>query len=573
GAQIETVMTRGEPVWFEDALVPIVRNGRMEDVFWTYSYSPAYDDDGRINGTLVIVTEVTGRVLSGRRLFALATLSGRLSSARSSDDVLDIVDALAPDMRSDLPFVIALEPERMRHSGLANDDAEAVERIVRATTVTRAQTELTIDVPGVVCPEPIRTAIACSVGSTGHVLVFGISPRLPLDEGYRSFVAQITEHVASTLRRIDNANASLEIQRQLERADRAKDEFLAMLGHELRNPLAPIVTALELMNHKDTNTTRERAVIERQVRHVIRLVDDLMDVSRITRGLITLEQRVVDLADVVAAAIDANTHLIQQHDHRLVVETPRGITVRGDEARLVQIASNLLTNAARYTPPGGEIRVSLTSQDGGAVLRVADTGAGIDAMLLPKVFDLFVQGQRSADRSEGGLGLGLAIVRNLVMLHGGTVTAESAGPGLGSAFTIRLDLADDKQAAPVRPKAPAVTSKRVLVVDDNEDAANLLGEIARLRGHEVTIVHGPEAALELVGTFCPDVAVLDIGLPGMDGYELADRIRRIRPSCRLIALTGYGQGKDRERALEAGFAAHLVKPVRVNELLETIGRA
>jgi len=572
GAQIEAVMTRGEPAWFEDALVPIIRNGRMEEVFWTYSYSPAYDDDGRVNGTLVIVTEVTGRALAARRLLALATLSVRLPTARTYDDVLDVVEALAPDTRCDLPFVIAIGPERIRQSGLADHDAETVARVVRSAAVSREPREIAVDVPGPVWPEPVRAAIAYSVGTAGHVLVFGLSPRLPLDDSYRSFVAQIIEQIASTLRRIDSVNASLAIQRQLERADRAKDEFLAMLGHELRNPLAPIVTALELMSQKDSSATRERAVIERQVRHVIRLVDDLMDISRITRGLITLEQRVVDLADVVAAAIEANAHLIEQRGHHLTVDTPRGVTVRGDEARLVQIVSNLLTNAARYTPPGGEIRVSSTSEGGEATLRVADSGAGIDATLLPTVFDLFVQGERSADRTEGGLGLGLAIVKNLVALHGGTVTAESSGPGHGSVFTIRLAVADEKLATPVGPRPTAVTSKRVLVVDDNEDAANLLGEIARLRGHDVAVVHDPEVALELIGTFCPDVAVLDIGLPGMDGYELAARIRGIRPECRLIALTGYGQGKDRARALDAGFAAHLVKPVHVNELLETIAQ-
>jgi signal transduction histidine kinase len=360
----------------------------------------------------------------------------------------------------------------------------------------------------------------------------------------------------------------------LQEANRAKDEFLAMLGHELRNPLAPIVTAIELMNEKTETAQKERTVIERQVRHVIRLVDDLLDISRITRGLITLEKRPVDLADVVAAAVEATSHLVAQRAHRLVVDTPRGLLVDGDESRLVQIVSNLLTNAARYTPNGGEVLVTLSKEARQAVLRVRDSGTGIEAELLPKVFDLFVQGARSADRSEGGLGLGLAIVKNLVVLHGGSVVAESRGPGKGSELIVHLPLAGTKEATATPTKAThtVVVSKRLLVVDDNEDAANLLGEIARMRGYEVAVVHDPKAALDVVGTFRPEVAVLDIGLPGMDGYELAGRLRQMVPDCRLIALTGYGQRKDRERALSAGFSAHLVKPVRVNELLEIIAR-
>ena len=673
GAQIEAVMSRGEPVWFENALVPIYRNDRLEEVFWTYSYSPAYDETGTIRGTLVIVTETTGRVVAARRLEALSFLGAELARATTYEGALDVVRSVAKVVPADLPF-LRVQP-------------------VTATSAELRETALAEAVPGPIWPEPVERAVACTIN--GDELVFGLSPRLPFDDGYRSFISQIREQLTSTLRRIDNANASAAIERDrdnllmqapvatalmtgsehvfqlanapfrkiagrdpvgksfceafpelrdsphrrlldrvyqtgerlvmneelvrvdrsgagvedayfnfnveplrdgdevygmmvvalditeqvrarqvLQEANRAKDEFLAMLGHELRNPLAPIVTAIELMNEKVSTAEKERTVIERQVRHVIRLVDDLLDVSRIARGMIRLELRVVDLADVVAAAVEANRHLIELREHRLVVENPRGVNVEGDESRLVQIVSNLVTNAARYTPPGGEIRVTLASEGGQAVLRVRDNGVGIDRDLLPKVFDMFVQGTRSAERTEGGLGLGLAIVKNLVVLHGGSVAARSEGVGKGSEFEIRIPLADPQliASAPAGAKRIQATPKRVLVVDDNEDAANLLGEIVRMHGHAVMIVHDPSIALDVAGTFRPEVAVLDIGLPGMDGYELASLLRKAAPDCRLIALTGYGQKKDRERAMAAGFAAHLVKPVQISEILEMITR-
>ncbi|HEY5935263.1 MAG TPA: ATP-binding protein, partial [Kofleriaceae bacterium] len=417
-------------------------------------------------------------------------------------------------------------------------------------------------------PEPITRAAGCTLGD--QHLVFGLSPRLPFDDSYRSFLVQLVEQIASALGRIDTADERKRILVQLEAASRAKDEFLAMLGHELRNPLAPIVTALELMRQKEAGASQERAIIERQVRHVIRLVDDLLDISKITRGLITLESRVVELADVVAAAVEASAHLVEQRRHQLSVDVARGFRVNGDEARLIQIVLNLLSNAARYTPPGGAIFVTADRDGDSVALRVRDTGAGIGPELLPKVFDLFVQGTRSADRAEGGLGLGLAIVKNLVELHSGSVTAESAGAGAGSTFTVRLPLAHVEKTAEratQRRVVAAADSRRVLVVDDNEDAANLLGEIARMRGHDVVIAHNAQTALEAIGTFQPQVAVLDIGLPVMDGYELATHVRSRFPDCRLIALTGYGQDKDRDRSLSAGFTAHLVKPVKVDTLL------
>jgi PAS domain S-box-containing protein len=363
-----------------------------------------------------------------------------------------------------------------------------------------------------------------------------------------------------------------------EQANRAKDEFLAMLGHELRNPLAPIVTALQLIRLRgDTTFAREHAVIERQVDHMMHLVDDLLDVSRVARGKIELKAQQIDLRDPIAKAVEIATPMVDRFQHQLHLDVPaRPLYVEGEEQRLVQIFSNLLTNAAKYTPPGGEVWFTVRHTGKEIVIEVRDTGVGISAELLPRVFELFVQGRQDADRSTGGLGLGLTLAQSLVRLHRGEITAASAGLGHGSVFTVKLP-ALTHAPAPVPPDALSRAfpvpggRQRLLLVDDNEDARALLSEILRATGHDVrTAADGPEA-LELIKTFAPDLAVLDLGLPEMDGYELAVRMRGAVPQTRLVALSGYGQESDREKSRDAGFARHLVKPVDIRRLLATIG--
>jgi signal transduction histidine kinase/CheY-like chemotaxis protein len=366
---------------------------------------------------------------------------------------------------------------------------------------------------------------------------------------------------------------------QAETASRAKDEFLAMLGHELRNPLSPILTALELMKLRDNGrVTREQAIVERQTRHLIRLVDDLLDVSRVARGVLELRRARVDLRDVLAKATDIASPLLEMRRHHFDVQAPpRGaLFLHADEARLAQVIANLLTNSAKYTPPGGHVSVRARRDDAEVVLEVRDDGNGIAPELLPHVFDLFVQGRQPLDRNDGGLGIGLALVRSLVQLHGGTVTAQSEGAGKGCVFTVRLppgEVGDPTTfAAELRTQPIAVESRRILLVDDNEDALAMLAEILRGAGHEVcTAADGP-SALDVVREFRPDVAVLDIGLPAMDGYELGARLRSQLGSSApvLIALSGYGQESDRARSQVAGFALHLVKPLDSAALLSAI---
>jgi signal transduction histidine kinase len=368
-----------------------------------------------------------------------------------------------------------------------------------------------------------------------------------------------------------------------ERASRVKDEFLALLGHELRNPLMPITTALTLMQLRDENAhAKERAIIARQANHLLRLVDDLLDVSRIARGHIELRRQAVEVATVLARAIETASPALEAGQHRLEVHAAQaGLRVDGDEDRLVQVFSNLLTNAAKYTPRSGRITVHARAEDSRVVVSVKDTGRGMPTDLVSRVFDMFVQGPRTIDRTEGGLGLGLAIVKNLVEFHGGEVGAWSDGPGTGSEFWVRLPLLDAPAPRPVlagtggpdaaldavAPRA----ARRILVVDDNADAATALAEALAHVGHVVSVAHDGPSALALAGELNPEVALLDIGLPLMDGYELATRLREQHGDrLLLVAITGYGQRSDRERAYAAGFNHHHVKPIALQDLLAVV---
>jgi CheY-like chemotaxis protein len=318
----------------------------------------------------------------------------------------------------------------------------------------------------------------------------------------------------------------------------------------------------------ETGFAREREIIERQVQHLVRLVDDLLDISRVTRGKVELQCERVDLAQPLGKAIEMARPLLEQRRHRLDVDIEPDLAWEGDPMRLAQVVSNLLTNAARYTPPGGRVVLRAHGVDGDRVrLAVSDTGIGMSPELRAQVFDLFFQGKRAIDRAEGGLGIGLALVRNIVGQHGGHVEAHSAGPGQGSEFVVLLPrrtpaASAAPDVAPSQP-APAAVCRRVMVVDDNVDGADTLARLLAAHGHDVRVFHEPVAALAAVPDFLPDLAVLDIGLPVLDGYEVARRLRELLDGhpCRLVALTGYGLPADREHSARAGFDTHLVKPV------------
>jgi signal transduction histidine kinase len=412
-------------------------------------------------------------------------------------------------------------------------------------------------------------------GRLGTLTLLRCDPKRPFEEREMSVAVEFGRRSAMA---VENARLYAAAQRDraaAEEASRTKDQFLAVLGHELRNPLAPIVTALRFMAIRGADPyPKERAIINRQVEHLTRLVDDLLDVSRITRGQLELRRQPLEITDALCKAIEITGPALEERRHRLVTDFPPvSPRVFGDAARLTQVFSNLLTNAARFTPPEGTIRVAARAEGELVVVSVEDTGIGIAPALLPRVFDAFVQGRRS-EAVRGGLGLGLAIVRSLTELHGGRVSAASRETGQGTKFVVELPLlkgptADNAVEGPPCKASSSGVGLRVLIVDDNVDAAEILGEALAAMGQQVKVLADGPSALEMAAHWRPQVALLDIGLPVMDGYEVARRLTAI-PGCertRLIAVTGYGQESDRERSRQAGFDEHLVKPVDLDQLM------
>jgi PAS domain S-box-containing protein len=407
-----------------------------------------------------------------------------------------------------------------------------------------------------------------------------VSPVLDEHGAFGGILAMLTD--VAERRRLDE-----ELRRRVEELaaeDRRKDDFLAMLAHELRNPLGAISNAGHVLDQTAATDLRTRelvAVIGRQIRHLARLVDDLLDVSRFTRGKIELRRRPVELRPIVEGAVETTRPLLEQQGHRLTVSLPdEPVYLEADATRIEQVLANLLNNAAKFTDPGGEIALAAETEGGQVVLRVRDNGPGIAPDLLPHVFDLFVQEDRSLVRSHGGLGIGLTLVRSLVERHGGTVEAHSDGPGQGAELVIRLpglsataaaELDGPEAQAEEKPEKPGPA--RVLLVEDNVDAAEALAELLRLWGHEVEIAHDGATAVQVAQTARPDVVLLDIGLPGMDGYQVAGALRSLKElhGALIVALTGYGQESDRQRAAVAGFDHHLIKPVDLEALRKLVG--
>jgi signal transduction histidine kinase/CheY-like chemotaxis protein len=431
------------------------------------------------------------------------------------------------------------------------------------------------------------TPILGSDGSVrGTVAMYCREPRSPSESD--AALTEVTAHLAGiAIERARTEAARRRDEEELARRanalaarDREKDEFLAMLAHELRNPLAPIITAVQVLQARgspDPLAKRQRAVIDRQARHMARLLDDLLDVSRISRNKIELRRQTLDFGAAAEQAVEAARALIEERRHELHASIPsEPLFVTADPTRLNQVIGNLLTNAAKYTEPGGRIEVSVDREERAAVLRVADSGVGIAPEFLPRVFELFAQADRSVSRPEVGLGIGLTMVQRLVHLHGGTVEVRSEGLGRGSEFTVRWPLAaavpEDVDAGAGETIA-SIVSRRLLIVDDNRDAAETLCDLATLWGHDVRTAHDGPSALEAAAAAPPEVILLDISMPGMSGYEVARRIRSTPElaGVTLIALTGYGQEQDRQRTLEAGFDHHLTKPVDPDALRQVLG--
>ena len=389
-----------------------------------------------------------------------------------------------------------------------------------------------------------------------------------------------TQELARALAAQKEIETELHQQRDWRDADRRKDEFLATLAHELRNPLAPIRQAA-LISKAPTATDAQKRwshdVIDRQVQHMSLLLDDLLDISRVTRGTLALRMQSTELASVIETAVETARPTIDSKRHLLTVDIPpEPIRFTADPLRVAQVLSNLLTNAAKYTDPEGQIRLVARCEVGDVVIRVADSGIGISAAALPRVFNMFSQVHSTTDRSEGGLGIGLALAQGLIELHGGTIEANSAGLGCGSEFTVRMprravvELVQNTSNA--APTTRETRRRRILIADDNRDSAETLAALLRMEGHEVTSVHDGPVALSVFGELKPDVALLDIGMPGLTGYEVARKMRQSAPRAplTLIAITGWGQDIDKERAFAAGFDHHLTKPVDPQRLVELL---
>jgi PAS domain S-box-containing protein len=568
--------------------------------------TPLFDDDGRLLGAINIVLDITERhraeealreseqrlaaELAGAR--ALQAVSTQMIQASEFDTLYGhIVDAAVAIMRSDMASMQSVdddedalrllafrgfEPEFGTIFELCRPDTKTACTLARRTgrRVVFADVEACDFLVGT--PElqvhlemGIRAVQSTPlISRSGRLLgIFSTHWRRPHQPSERDLrlLDVLARQAADVIERAHAENALIE-------ANRRKDEFLATLAHELRNPLAPIRNAVELLRIKDSpdpELREPREIIERQVRQLTRLVDDLLDVSRITSGRIRLQRERVGLAAVLTDAVESSRPFIEASAHELTVSLPPDpLYVDGDAVRLVQVFSNLLTNAAKYTEKGGHIRLTVERKNGEAVVSVVDTGIGIDAAHLPHVFEMFSQVAPALERSQDGLGIGLSLVRGLVTLHDGSVESHSDGLGMGSEFVVRLPVSEMGEPTAQQPggngeSSLAPRSRRVLVVDDNHDAAQSLAMMLRVMGHDTQTAFDGLEAIQAAGTFRPDVVLLDIGLPRMDGYEVARQIRRRDwgKTMLLVALTGWGQDEDKERAKAAGFDHHLTKPV------------
>lgn len=558
--QIEQVMAGQGHTWHENQLVPITRHGSRQDVYWTYSYSPIDDPDAPngVGGVLVICTETTDQVMNEQR-WKMAEAKWRA--------LFDLAPVFMCTLKGPQHIFEYANPEYLRVIGKRDIVGKSI---------------------GDVLPEVVTQGfldLLDQVYQNGHPYQGHAVPvDLALESAYstqRRFVDFIYQPLTNADNRVtgifvvgyDVTESVLSGQR-LQEQDRRKDEFLAMLAHELRNPLAPITNVAQWLTQNATDQVEIRQageMLKRQCTQLTHLVNDLLDVSRITRGIIELKNAVVNVDHVVRIALESAQPQLANKKHDLIyVPNDEELFVLGDLQRLVQCLSNVLINAIKYTAPGGIIRVTVKRVDSKVAIEVADNGIGIAPEMLPKIFDLFTQVDPTIDRAQGGLGIGLSIVHRLVQMHSGSFAAASEGLGMGSQFTIELPLTEQRQPLVPELSNPNSESCRILIVDDNVDAAESLAHLLAYHGHETLAVYSAAEGLQRLAIFTPDVAVLDIGLPDMNGYELARQLRARSSSMVLIALTGYGTSEDRRQSEEAGFDCHLTKPVAIAELEQVI---
>ena len=557
----------GEASYMDRLPLRMRRHGYDEQTWFRFSYSPVRGDDGAVAGMFCACVEMTGEVLAQRyrdeeneRLVTLFEQApGIIAVLRGPDHVFELTN------RSYLALI--------GHRALVGKPAR----------------EALPEVEGQGFFELLDHVYQSGQPFVGHAVPLRVQrdqndPNAPLEERFIDFVYQPIHDAHGKVSGIfvegSDVTARKRIEDELRAANRQKDQFLAMLAHELRNPLAPITTAAQLLQRGQMDPPgiqRASDIIARQADHMTALVNDLLDVSRVTRGQVTLTREPLDMSAIVGEAVEQVRPLIDTRHHTLQVETaPESLCVEGDRTRLIQVLSNILNNAAKYTPPGGRIVLRAGVEADCVTIAVRDNGQGIDPPVLPYIFDLFIQAERTPDRSQGGLGLGLALVKSLVALHGGRVEARSEGPGTGSEFVVhlpRLAVPGIEEEASEAGVAGGGQGLRILVVDDNVDGAEMLGTLLEMNGYQTTLAFNGEDGLASALRVRPDVCLLDIGLPDIDGHELARRLRGMPETsgAMLVALTGYGQVEDQQRARKAGFNHHLVKPADLTKLLELLG--
>jgi signal transduction histidine kinase/CheY-like chemotaxis protein len=622
GPIFEHVFT-GETYYVENASYAPERGHTQRETYFTHCHSPIWGDSGQVEGVLLVLTESTREVLAERAFVALnrrqafqLDMADRLRALGSPAEITAVsTELLGKYLRVSrvyyteihtashmaylqgmwtaaehsalppLPSSVSLDdlgPEIM--AILAEGKPFVVDDIgADRRTAANAAAYRSLGIGAiVVVPLMQQGRVTCALNLTAAAPRQWTRDDISMTQDAVQRTWEAAERVRAVAALRAEHEASKRAQAALRDADSRKDEFLAMLAHELRNPLAPIGTAAELLRRfqfDEATVKRTSEVISRQVRHMTGLIDDLLDVSRVTRGMVALKKETLDFRNVVSHAVEQVRPLMETRRHRFNVHMPQEpVCVRGDKQRLVQVLANLLNNAAKYTPEDGFVELRISVRGENVTVTVRDNGVGMRPELLARAFELFAQDERTLDRSQGGMGLGLALVQRLAEAHQGSVAAHSDGIGKGSTFILRLPLAQPGAGSDARPDHGGAElpgrSLKLLVVDDNVDAASTLGMVLADAGHTVRVEHHPHGALDAARTMQPDVCLLDIGLPDIDGNELARRLRA-RPETAnavLVAVTGYGQERDRQEAYSAGFDYHFVKPVDMARLFALLAR-
>ena len=551
GPQITQVMSGNGHTWNENQLLLITRNGKREEMYWTYSYGPVDDPsaDHGVGGLLVVATETTEHVLAEQRMKAAEARWRSLFDQAPS-------------------FMCVLQgPEHYFEYANRN----YLEMLNQQDILGRKVIDVIPEVASQGFNALLDQVYESGKSHHGVAVPLSFSQKDPI---YVDFIYQPISapngKVSGVLVEGFNVTERVMANKSLQEEDRRKDEFLAMLAHELRNPLAPIRNVSEMLTQsvqQDSKLQNIGNILARQVTHMTHLMDDLLDISRISQNRITLQHEPVSLYSVVNVALESLHSAIAAKNHHIdLIDIELRPYVSGDMTRLVQCVTNVINNAVKYTPTGGKISIQIASTSDQAEIIVSDNGCGIDPAMQNEVFELFTQANQTLDRSQGGLGIGLNIVQRLVHMHGGDVIVHSEGLGCGSRFSIRLPKIASPKLAKQGPDKHQNTLKRILVVDDNTDSADTMAELLTFQGHDVRTAYTARHALKAVDDFDPEIVLLDIGLPDMNGYEVAEKIIHKNKQRLLVALTGYGQAEDVRKAKAVGFNFHFTKPVNIADL-------